>query len=369
MFTGRNPHELGVDWLAPLGPSAPTLAEVLRREGYRTGGFVANLLYTTRESGLARGFDVYREHPVTLKHILMSTELGQLLRYPRRRAGMIRNYPRKPAEVVNREFLEWLGEPRADRPFFAFLNYFDAHVPYHAPDSLRGAFRSGNWSLDMYETAIAYLDGEMDALLRELERRGVLDETVVIITSDHGEQFGAAHGLGGHGNSLYMQLVHVPLVMIHPGLPGGLRIEGPVALRDLAATVLDLADVSDGTLLPGLSLARLWSEEGAVGPVEPVLSTVTPTFRPKPVERNARGELRSLVLERFHYILNPDGTEELFDFREDPREERNLVARDEGSATELSEPAELAELRRRMREIDMQHPRKTPGSEGGKNRM
>jgi hypothetical protein len=133
--------------------------------------------------------------------------------------------------------------------------------------------------------------------------------------------------------------------------------------------VLDLADVSDGTLLPGLSLARLWSEEGAVGPVEPVLSTVTPTFRPKPVERNARGELRSLVLERFHYILNPDGTEELFDFREDPREERNLVARDEGSATELSEPAELAELRRRMREIDMQHPRKTPGSEGGKNRM
>src|SRR5205085_8095982 len=105
---------------------------------------------------------------------------------------------------------------------------------------------------------IASLDHHVGLLLDELERRGVLDNTLVIITSDHGEHFGE-HNLLLHGNSLYRDLLHVPLVVIAPGrVPAGRRVKEFVSLRDLPATVLDLLRLEGRGWFPGRSLARFW---------------------------------------------------------------------------------------------------------------
>src|SRR4029434_6029700 len=93
---------------------------------------------------------------------------------------------------------------------------------------------------DRYERAIAYLDSELGRLFAALERRGLLANTLVVVTSDHGDEF-AEHGLVDHGNTLYRASLHVPLVLHFPGrVPGGRRVMQPVSLRNLAATVLDL---------------------------------------------------------------------------------------------------------------------------------
>jgi hypothetical protein len=99
----------------------------------------------------------------------------------------------------------------------------------------------------------------LNRLLGELKARGALDNTVVIVTSDHGEQFGE-HGLFLHGNSLYQPLLHVPLVIRYPpAVPPGVRVASRATLRDLSATVLDLLKGPGTDARPGLSLSRYWS--------------------------------------------------------------------------------------------------------------
>ena len=109
------------------------------------------------------------------------------------------------------------------------------------------------WAVNAYDGGLAFLDRELGQLLADLERRGLLDSMIVIITSDHGEEFGE-HGLFDHGNSLYRQAMQVPLVVRYPArLPAGGRVGTPVSLRDLPATILDLAGIRGGPAFPGRS--------------------------------------------------------------------------------------------------------------------
>src|SRR5262249_29036370 len=167
---------------------------------------------------------------------------------------------RKDAVHVNGEFLHWLDADRGG-PFFAFLNYMDVHQPYRLREEFTGQL-SAKIAGDLpdpptntdllrkllsartaYETSLAYLDQQIGALLDALEKRNLLERTLVVITSDHGEQFGE-HGRWNHGESLYMQLLHVPLIVLHPGhIPTGLRIPEPASLANLPATILDLLHV------------------------------------------------------------------------------------------------------------------------------
>lgn len=351
MFTGRIAPELSVGWVTPLDEGPPTLAETLRANGYRTGGFIANQVYTDIETGLARGFDRYRGHPPSLKRIILNTELGQWLK-GRASSFILRTQPKKSAEVVNRELLDWIGDGES-RPFFAFLNYFDAHLPYHTPDSVRVMLEvAGRTPQERYEIAIRYLDLQIDALLRELERRGILKNTLVVLVSDHGEQFGT-HGLGDHGNSLYAPSLHVPLLLMLPGrVPEGRRVEAAVSLHNLPATILDLAGIEGGGRIPGRSWSRLWTVSN--GPGEPdslILSSLEPKRRTPPNHRNALGELRSVIEGSYHYISNGDGSEELYAFPADPEGRTNLVAREEAR-----EP--LERMRASLRRIDSLHPRR-----------
>jgi arylsulfatase A-like enzyme len=370
MFTGRNASELTADWQVPLDRAHPTIAEVLRTHGFATAGFVANFGYCSYEHGLSRGFTHYEDYRLGPWELLLGSSFGRLLAHSpsvRRIVGYRDMLDRKPAAEVNRELISWL-ERRKHRPFFAFLNYYDAHFPYFPPAPfdtlygprwtpprltywLNGAGAPGRQSMgaaearaerNAYDGAITYLDRQIGGLLAELGRRGILRNTVVIITSDHGEQFGE-HGLVDHGNSLYLPVLEVPLIIAVPGNTSGTTVSVPVGLRDLAATILDLARVPAPPGLPGYSLAG--SMGHASGPDNAAGSAVLASVRPArfspPTDPAAKGEMFSLVEGRLHYILNGDGREELYDVAADPEEMKNLALTD-------SNNAEISRLRTRL---------------------
>lgn len=324
LFTGRFPHELSADFLTPLDETFPTLAEVVRSHGYETAGFVANPYYTAAETGLDRGFDVWQDYRMSPQEVLLSAGAIQWLKGWKSRT-VLRQHDLKRAPEVTSAFISWLDrKPRP--PFFAFLNYFDAHSPIYAPPGIRRRFAYPPRNTARYDAAIASLDAELERLLAALEARGHLEQSIVVITSDHGEQFGG-HGLFDHGNSLYREAIQIPLVVVAPGrVPANMRVERPVSLRNVPATILELAGIS-GRPLPGESHTRFWLDSPNIGQDDPVLSELTAAPRASSRHRNSRGEIRSLVEGKYHYILGLDGADELFDLDEDPIELRNLKAR------------------------------------------
>ena len=201
---------------------------------------------------------------------------------------------RKEAAVVNREFLDWLSRrQQPERPFFAFLNYFDAHHPYQLPTGRMHRFgfepiitasascsKTGSRSAAVvshrrksrspstaYDDCIADLDEQLGILFDELERRGILKETWVIVTSDHGESFGEHDDIFVHGTSLYQTELHVPLLVIPPGGATTKQVVNEtVSLRDLAATVVDVIGQEAASPFPGKSLARFWDRTSAAAP-------------------------------------------------------------------------------------------------------
>ncbi len=181
---------------------------------------------------------------------------------------------------MNERFFDWLDDDdRRDRkrPFFAFMNYYDAHGPYHPPapydtmfsgwepptrDSETRQFTPEEVSglVDEYDGALTYLDSKLGELFAGLERRGLLENTIVIVTADHGEEFNEP-GQMNHGNTLYFPSLHVPLILAGGSVPRGGRVADPVTLRDVPATVLDLVGAPAMTQLPGASLTRHWGGE------------------------------------------------------------------------------------------------------------
>lgn len=343
MFTGQLGSKLGGGWLEPIAPGHPSLATILRSSGYRTGGFVANLLYTSYESGLAEGFQTFDDYPVSVSQLALHLPLVQSnlirrlararslhdLRRAFRRAtfapGHLPADEYRPAPDITDAFLAWQNQD-AGRPFFAFLNYFDAHGPYRAPKPVMDRFRTGDddhAKRDRYDAAIAFIDSEIERLTDTLAARGVLDGTVLIIASDHGELFDE-HGLDGHANALYLPLLRVPLLVRFPPLvPAGNRIEAPISLVDLPCTVLDLAGLPDAPL-PGVSLARAWAQPESTR-FSPAIAELSPGQNVDSVQRNARTWLQSITDERHHYIRDGLGGEELFEYLLDPGEEQDIA--------------------------------------------
>lgn len=346
MFTGRLPHEMSASWRTPFGADHPTLAEVLRARGYATGGFVANYFYVSRESGLHRGFTHYEDFATTPAAILSASGLARRLvawTWLRERTGYLRNPGAKDAPRANRDLLRWLSK-RGDRPFFAFVNYFDAHAAYDPPAPFDTRFRSTELprnpfllnekpistqnaqpELDAYDGALAFLDAQIGDLIDSLDARGKLRNTLLILTSDHGEEFGE-HGLLDHGKSLYMPVLHVPLVIVFPGrVPAGNAIRVPVSTRDVPATVLQLLGEKSRQSLPGRSLARYWTAGEEAFPEERITSQVRHNPGREPWLPTSAGDMASLLNARHHFIRNGDGRAELYDVIADPLEQRNLA--------------------------------------------
>src|SRR5690606_5418681 len=215
--------------------------------------------------------------------------------------------------------------------------YYDAHDPYVAPEAFVRRFTRMPRSsippvcvmkagvpteangeqrartlrqLDTYDAAIAYLDEQIGRLFARLRRGGHLDNTIVVITSDHGEEFGE-NAKYWHGLSLHAPSLHVPLIVrFPPRVPGGRRISAPVSLTDIAATIAELADDGARAAVGGASLARYWKGSAPAQPVIASLRLRTPSGH------DGESQLRSVFTGDLHYTLTDVGRESLFRYRE-----------------------------------------------------
>jgi arylsulfatase A-like enzyme len=367
MFTGLHVHDLPRLELEGLPEHVTTLAEALHAQNYLTAGFVANLGYGNRYTGLAQGFVHYNDYLLSCSSVLGYPKIGRAVYSVFRNLfGLRTDIHRKSAQQVNEEFLAW-RDRHPDQAFFAFLNYFDAHQPYLPPppfDALDGPISPAEYEslsgwlhkmakteedietgLKAYDRCITYLDYQIQQLLAELEKRGDLDNTLIIITSDHGEEFGE-HKYFTHANSLYHPQVHVPLLMCLPKrLPPGQRVHEYVSLADLPATILDLVG-EHSSQIPGQSLAAYWDTSHPRPVPLPVLTELDKSpFHEMGLMMNADGAVRAIYSQGKKYLRkDADGQEEVYDLKHDPEEKRNLVEFD-------SPPPSLFQFRRQLAEL------------------
>jgi arylsulfatase A-like enzyme len=370
MFTGLYHHEHSADRKSPLEASAMTLAEYLKNTGYQTAGFIGNTYWAGSGFGLAQGFGWYEDRPTKSARSVLLTWRGSQLLFDRIIWSPTPNQRinRIPAERSHASLLRWLDDRDKQRPFFVFLNEFDAHEPYLPPS---GAFPfSSNtplhvwddqtdkhrWSPaqlrelnDAYDACIVYLDQELEKLHSALERLGLLENTVVVLTADHGETLGEQdERLLGHIQNAYYNVLNVPLVLYWPSrITQGRVVDQVVSLVDLPATLVDV--VNDGAAqqrpFPGTSLWPLVRSQPVAA--RPALSQVNPAsyHRNSKVWPTAGGSLYSLVgTEGYHYIASAGGREQLFDVKADPWERNDLTATPAGKTVVARYRKEMAKL-------------------------
>jgi arylsulfatase A-like enzyme len=367
LLTGRYCFEHGAE-SEPYDGRFPTIGSELQKHGYRTAAFSANYTWFARKRGLGRGFIRFEDNFSTLEDMAMRTLYARKFKKFVLVPLGYDDWPaRKRATQVTDATLRWV-EKNADVPFFAFLNYFDVHDPYLPPAPYRTKFatmenpggRINDYvqrmrprmtpeqlqgEIDAYDGGLVYVDMEIGRLLGELERRGHLRNTIVVITSDHGEHFGE-HGLFIHRNALYREGVHVPLILHWPKkIPAGVRITQPVSNASLPATLLDLLGVvqRDSFVVP--SLAPLWEKPESVAAWP--LPLMELAQQPYEVVRGwpaYSGRIKSLAAPKWQYIVHEKDGDELYDWENDPKQQRNLAGTPEGQFA-------VAELRQQMLQI------------------
>jgi arylsulfatase A-like enzyme len=329
LFTGRFPtshgarydaggeHALADSIEAPggirargLAPGQATLAEALGEAGYATAAVVAGP-WLLRTFGLARGFEHYDD------------------------SGIV-DYAGRTADDVTDAALRWLDD-RDERPFFLFVNYFDAHFPYAPPPPFDRMFLPAGTAPDperraqfgaLYDAEIRFVDRELGRLLRGLRERGEYERTLIVVTSDHGELLGE-HDEWGHGRFLYEELVRVPLV-VKPAGPSrlGRREARPVQLLDLFPLLLESAGVRVPAGTQGGAPPRIG---------HPLLAEVNPIASADPA-----GRWRALWQGRDKLMQNDAAERRLFDLENDPREQVDRAAREPAVGARMAEALERA---------------------------
>jgi arylsulfatase A-like enzyme len=245
MFTSLPPsvHDVGLDNVKALPDWIPTLPETLRAAGFTTGAITENG-WVTFVQGFGRGFDTYAENKGP---DLMETK-GQ-------------------ADVTFHAAGEWLRRHRDER-FFLFLHTYQVHDPYVPPPEYMSLFEaqdvpsSAASASANYDREIRFTDDVLRQLFATMRDLGIDDDTIVVVTSDHGEQFGE-HGCLKHGEHLYQEVALVPLMIHGPGIPHGVRVAEPVGLIDVMPTILQLAGVPAPEHAMGVSLTQALQSEHA----------------------------------------------------------------------------------------------------------
>ncbi len=326
LFTGTFPHHhRATHDTYRLDDARTTLAEVLAGAGYQTAGFTTNPWLATGV-GLAQGFEHYHE---TFKEATDDPDQGS-----RRVTGQV---------------LRWLDDRDPGRPSFVFVNYVQAHLPYEPPeDAVRRvggaaghvsveqaeAWLAGDRSLSRdglrraYLAEVADLDAQVGTLLQGLEERGLLERTLLVITSDHGELLGE-HGLTGHEFALAEELLRVPLIVHGPGFGAGTRPD-PVSLVDIVPTLVAAAAAQPPRGVDGRSLiAERAADRPLLAEYARPRRLVHGYWRAKypdvDMSRYDRA-LRSLRSGDLKLVLSSRGEEWLFDLAEDPGETRDLAS-------------------------------------------
>ena len=329
--------------LSSIRAQVPMLAELLAAEGYATAAVINNP-FLEAHFGFDRGFDTYDYAPAS--------------NLDARRAG-----PSVDAA------LDLLGEADAKRPVFLLLHLFDPHLSYDPPPpwdhrwtgDYRGSLqpplhpikqiRSGSFAPSpedavylraLYDGEVGYADQEMGRFFRALNALRPGRERMIVVTSDHGEEFGD-HGGWEHGHTMYREQVQVPLIVVPPASRPPRRgvVETQIRLLDLFPTLLEAAGLSAPEAAPGRSLFPLMDDD-ADGDDRPAYS-----------EREHLGEPAAAWRDGTHTLIAYPEQErlELFHTLEDPGETRDLSAPEAERARALEERLEtLADLLERRAE-------------------
>ena len=306
ILTGLIPPHHGVrnNGSFRLGTEPPTLAERLRSAGYRTGAFVGAFVLDAR-FGLNRGFDEYDDQ---------LTDARQAPTF---------HFVERPADAVLRRATAWITRPESTQPWLAWVHLFDPHAPYQAPESNTGGRTP-------YDAEVAWTDAALGAALEELENRGQLSRTVILVTADHGESLGD-HGETTHGLFAYDATLRVPLIIAGPGIAAR-KVATRTGHVDILPTLLELLGVESPATVDGRSrrpdLVGTASESNAVY-FEALDANLTRGWAP----------LSGVVVDHWKYIQLPQ--EELYDLTADPQEQANAAEH---------EPGRVRALQARLRE-------------------
>ncbi len=293
ILTGLEPFEHRVrnngNFKVPEG--LDTLAERLTSAGYDTAAFVSAMVLHSRY-GLNQGFATYDDQISAARKVLDFT------------------IPRRHGTETTEAALGWLRARPADRPFFLWVHYFDAHMPHE----LKPPYDS---VADGYAAALSYQDEELGRLLDGVAGAEGKRGTIVVLTADHGESLGE-HGEKTHGTVAYDSTLHVPLIVAGPGVPAGRRSDAYVRHADIFPTVMDATGLASSTPLSGRSLVRLArkasDDETVVGYFE----------NHGPHEDLGWSKIEGVRNARWKYTALPEPAE-LYDVRADPEEALNLI--------------------------------------------
>jgi arylsulfatase A-like enzyme len=318
MFTSTYPSQHGLWSDQRLSEDVVTLAEVLSDRGYHTAAFTESG-FVTSKYGFARGFDSF---DAKMRDCSETFKLAQ----------------------------DWIDDTR--EPLFAFVQTYQVHSPYDPPEPFRGrlvrpysgdlperlevteyGWTSGTeppspedvrYIKDLYDAEVSYLDDQLGDFLRHLEKRGLGQNTLFVITSDHGEEF-FEHGSVSHGMSLYEEQLHVPLLLYQAGrFEGGRVANHPVHLLDLAPTIALAADAQLPSSWEGVPLSIDGGEDREL--FVPMLTFFTDdASRGQPASALREGSMKFVDYPPEQRHHDPQQGPALFDLSSDPHEEHNLL--------------------------------------------
>jgi arylsulfatase A-like enzyme len=359
LFTSRHPLQHGiVGFESVLGDGEATLAESLRALGFASGGFSANFRIAEK-LGFGQGFDVWRA-------FLASSDPGD-------------HGPKVPAHFVREQALAWLDSvwrPERPRPVFLYVHFMEPHSPYDppepvrrrlAPAATRAEVDAANALLvglrfddlsdpqvallaDLYDGEVAALDAELRTLFAALRANGFLEDAIVVVVADHGEEF-REHGMLLHGITLFEPGVRVPLLMLGPGLEAGRRVAQPVSLLDVAPTILELLGAPAQAPFEGRSLLSPMRSPAASAGREDILLDLAPKLDAHEVRTHSSG----LVRGSRKLLVDPQGRPRVFDLARDPGE--RAASGGEQDAKDL-----LAALERARAELGARAGVRTPAA-------
>lgn len=325
LLTGRVPPATGLHINGAgagggmLPAEIPTLASVLKAQGYHTAAFVSAMVLG-KSFGLSRGFDHYDDEIDARGHDVATDVL----------------HLERSAQATADRVLAWLGQPR-EGPYFLWVHFFDPHLPYDPPAPY------DKQPADAYDGEIAFMDehaGRIVSAARAIQGRA---RPMIVLAGDHGESLGQ-HGERDHGLFVYDATLHVPLLWLVPdGGPQGVVVDVPVSLVDLFPTILGLLNVAVPDGVHGRNIAGTWRAGEREG---------VPVYAESEYARYSFGwaPLHALITPRWKYIAAPRA--ELYDLAADPGETRNVLADHPDAARSMSDTLAglMAGFRRREAE-------------------